>query len=237
MNDPHQTKLTTGCIAAVLPAAGSGQRFGSDRNKLFAMLGGKPIWFHAASRLAARPEVGRIMMAISEGDEADFRGPFAELVNELGIELVRGGDQRSDSVRAGLDAIANDKSIEFIAIHDAARPLVCDADLAAVFAKVAETGAAILAAPVTATLKRQLDDGNASLTVDRSELYTALTPQVFRVDVLRCGYDRHRGRPATDDAQLVERTGYRVALVHGSADNIKITHPEDLRIAEAILAR
>lgn len=237
MNDPHPTQLATGCIAAVLPAAGSGQRFGSDRNKLFAMLSGKPIWFHAASRLAARPEVGRIVMAISEQDEADFRGPFAELVNELRIELVRGGDQRSDSVRAGLDAVADDKSIEFIAIHDAARPLVRDADLAAVFAKAAETGAAILAAPITATLKRVLNDGNASLTVDRSELYSALTPQVFRVDVLRRAYDRHRGRPATDDAQLVERIGHPVALVHGSADNIKITHPEDLRIAEAILAR
>ena len=242
MQDPDHSPPTPGCIAAVIPAAGSGERFGAAGNKVFQSLAGKPVWFHAASRLAARSEVGRIVMAVSPSDADRFSAEFAPLVEQLGIELVTGGAARTDSVKAGLDALAGDDSIRFVAVHDAARPLVSDADLAAVFATAWQTGAAILATPVSATIKRDvgppsLGPGQKSETVDRRELWVALTPQVFRVGLLKQAYQKHNGRPATDDAQLVERIGYDVALVRGSADNLKITFPEDLLVAEAILAR
>lgn len=237
MQDSEHSPPSIGCIAVILPAAGSGQRFGADRNKLFAELAGKPLWWHSASRLRARSEVGPIVMAIAESDRDVFQNDYAKLVADLDIQLVDGGAERTDSVKAGLDAITRDPSVECVAIHDAARPLVSDGDLAAVFANAWQTGAAILASPVSGTIKRGRSDQSSCDTVDRRELWVALTPQVFRVGLLKQAYEKHNGRPATDDAQLVERIGHDVALVRGSADNLKITFPEDLLIAEAILAR
>lgn len=224
-------------VAVILPAAGSGQRFGTASNKLFATLAGRPLWIHALQRLAARPEVGRMVMAVAPQDRDRFESELAANPIPCPIEWVLGGEQRSDSVQAALAGLEGDDSISWVAVHDAARPLVRDDDLAAVFAMAARTGAAILAAPVTATLKRDLGDRLGSETVDRRELYSALTPQVFRVGLLIEAYRKHNGRPATDDAQLVERIGHPVALVPGSADNLKITYPEDLLVAEAILAQ
>ena len=176
-------------------------------------------------------------MAISETDRDAFRSDFGSLVQQLNLELVIGGAARTDSVKAGLEAISDDESIRCVAIHDAARPIVNDADLSAVFAVAWQTGAAILATPVSATIKRDLGKGGRSETVDRRDLWVALTPQVFRLGLLKQAYQKHNGRPATDDAQLVERIGHAVSLVRGSADNLKITYPEDLLVAEAILAR
>ncbi len=231
-----QDSLADGCVAAVIPAAGSGRRFGDERNKLFATLGGKPLWVHAVSRLAARPEVGRIIMAVADGDRDVFEGEQSNLVNQYGVELVAGGAERTDSVEAGLAAVGDDPAIALVAIHDAARPLIAGEDLASVFVAANQTGAALLATPVAGTVKRDRSDAGCE-TVDRRDLWIALTPQVFRIDVLRAAYEKHRGRAATDDAQLVERMGHAVKLVPGSADNLKITLPEDLAIAEAMLER
>jgi 2-C-methyl-D-erythritol 4-phosphate cytidylyltransferase len=231
-----QITLQPGSIAAILPAAGSGQRFGAASNKLFAELAGKPLWFHAASRLAASESVGRVVLAVSEVDEPVFRNRYASMLDQLGIELVLGGSERTDSVQAGLEHLADDLRIGFVAIHDAARPLVRPKDMAAVFAATERTGAAILATPMPGTVKRGQLERGGSLTIDRRELWLALTPQVFRVGLLKQAYHKHNGRPATDDAELVERMGHDVTLVQGSADNLKITYPEDLQVAEAILA-
>lgn len=220
-----------------MPAAGSGQRFGGRRNKLLSDLAGKPLWYHAASRLAARTEVGRVVMPVSQADREVFAGQQAALIEKAGVELVTGGSQRTDSVKAGLDAVADDPSVQWIAIHDAARPLVSDDDLDAVLAAAWQSGAAILATPVAGTIKRDLGHARRCETVDRRDLWLALTPQVFRVGLLREAYRKHNGRLATDDAELVERIGHDVTLVRGRADNLKITYPEDLAIAEAILAR
>ncbi|TWU38944.1 2-C-methyl-D-erythritol 4-phosphate cytidylyltransferase [Novipirellula aureliae] len=236
-----------GTIAAILPAAGSGRRFGSHQNKLFATIRGVPIWVHSAMALLGRPEIGRLIVAVSESDRTIFQNDYTAFLDAKKIEWVLGGQERTDSVRSGLEAIGDDAAIEYVAIHDAARPLIGDPDLSSIFAALTATGAAILATPVTGTLKRavratpnaagDLIANDRCVTVDRSELWVAQTPQVFRLDLLRLAYDRHRGYPATDDAQLVERIGHPVAIVSGSSDNIKITHPEDLRIAEAIMAR
>lgn len=222
-------------VAVILPAAGSGRRFGGGQNKLFALLADQPIWLLSAVRMRSHHRVARIVMPVSKQDRPRFEDQFGKPIAELAIELVDGGAARTDSVRSGVRQVSDDPSIDLIAIHDAARPLVRLNDLDAVFAKADETGAAILATPVTATVKQSDDAGASCRTVDRSTLWLAQTPQVFRVAVLQKAYDKHRGRPATDDAELVQRIGVDVALVDGSADNIKITHPNDLVVAEAIL--
>jgi 2-C-methyl-D-erythritol 4-phosphate cytidylyltransferase len=231
-----KTSLPPRSVAAILPAAGSGSRFGSHRNKLFATLGGQPLWTHAVATLSARLEVGRIVMAVAERDREQFTGEASEWLDRYRVELVDGGAERTDSVRAALRSVVGDPSIGWVAVHDAARPLVRDADLNALFRTAATTGAAILATPVAGTVKRDLGDQQRCETVDRRDLWIAMTPQVFRVDLLNRAYDKHNGRSATDDAQLVERLGHHVALVPGAADNLKITFPEDLLVAEAILA-
>lgn len=229
-----------------MPAAGSGRRFGDKQNKLLALLAGKALWLHAAQRLRDCALVGRIIMPVSRTDRAVFENQFAEPLGQLGIDLVDGGRERTDSVAAGLNVLADDDSASLIAVHDAARPLVSQADLFAVFAAAAQSGAAILASPVAGTIKRALGGNkpgdnrpgeNRCETVDRRDLWIALTPQVFKPDVLRLAYAKYRGRPATDDAELVERIGHGVTIVKGSPDNLKITLPEDLLLAEAILAR
>ncbi len=234
MQRPDHSPLAAGSVAAIIPAAGSGRRFGGQRNKLFASLAGMPLWYHCAASLAACEEVGRIVMPVSDDDRTIFESDNRNLIDELGVQLVAGGAERSNSVSAGLAAIDDDPSVQLVAVHDAARPLVRQDDLQAVFAAAAKTDAAILATPVAGTLKRDLGQAEACETVDRRDLWIALTPQVFRIELLRQAYAKHRGRPATDDAQLVERIGHPVALVRGSAENLKITHPEDLAIAEAI---
>lgn len=242
MISDFESTLSDGSIAAILPAAGSGQRFGSQSNKLFAQLLGKPLWVHAVQRLAARHEVGRIVMSVSEQDHDTFAKQLSSeewgsLSPRCSVELVLGGAERSESVWAALSHLEGDSAVGLVAVHDAARPLVRDQDLAAVFATAANVGAAILATPLAATLKRDLGGQSRSTTIDRRELWTALTPQVFRAGLLIEAYRKHNGRPATDDAQLVERLGHDVALVTGAADNLKITYPEDLLVAEAILTQ
>jgi len=229
--------IAAGSIAAILPAGGSGSRFGAEQNKLFTLLAGKPIWFHSAAALRARPEVGRIVMPVAAADRLVLETEAAASIAELGLELVAGGNERTDSVAAGLAAIGDHSKVEYIAVHDAARPLVRDDDLSRVFAAVVENGAAILAAPVPGTVKRASDALAACETVDRRELWIALTPQVFQAALLHRAYRQHNGRPATDDAELVERLGHAVTLVPGSTDNLKITYPEDLAVAAAILTR
>ncbi|MEM6363210.1 MAG: 2-C-methyl-D-erythritol 4-phosphate cytidylyltransferase [Planctomycetota bacterium] len=225
-------------IVAIVPAGGCGRRFGGDSNKLFALLDGQPLWVHTARTLLEHPDVTECIMPVAEGDESQFQAQAFqhELTAEAtrkSLRFVRGGSDRTASVAAGLAAVVDD-CCNYVAIHDAARPLVHHQDLTNVFNRAQETGAAMLATPVSGTLKR-VQDGQVTATVPRQQIWVALTPQVFELSILRDAYARHRGRAATDDAELVERAGGEVAIVPGSPDNIKITVPEDLAIAEAML--
>ncbi|WP_404310304.1 IspD/TarI family cytidylyltransferase [Neorhodopirellula lusitana] len=246
-------------VVVIVPAAGHGARFGDQANKLFAILDGKPLWTHCVQRLSDRPEVDQVLVAVSASDLDRFVEETRFLSKPGRVRFVMGGAERSDTVQAALnqafsshqvsdsasDQVAGGQagdsacemanaSLKFVAVHDAARPLIRDAELTAVFEKAAETGAAILAHRVTGTLKRELPDNLGCQTVSREGMWEAQTPQVFRLDWMRQAYARHRGRPVTDDAQAIERLGHPVALVNGAADNLKITYPEDLRIAEAL---
>lgn len=231
---PSPFRLATGDVAAIVVAAGRGQRFGSSENKVLLPLGGIPIWIRAIEALRCCDWIGDIVLVVRDCDRPAIEAP----AKSLGISVVVGGAERIDSVRAGLQWLATGSDpARWIAVHDAARPLVPPDDIEAVICAAVAHHAAILATPVRGTLKRGRDDRGAISTVDRTDLWEALTPQVFSAAVLRRAYDRHRGRPATDDAELVERSGAPVCLVPGSAENLKITRAEDLQIAEAILSR
>lgn len=222
-------------VAVILPAAGSGRRFGRSDNKLFALLNGQPLFLFTAERLSQHPNVDRIIMPVSAEDQPRMESEFGHALADLAVQLVRGGAERTDSVQAGLNAIVDEEPVDLVAVHDAARPLVSQEDLDHVFSKANECGAAILASPVTATVKQSFDSGRSCNSIDRSTLWLAQTPQAFRPQVLSDAYRKHRGKPATDDAELVARIGVDVAIVPGSPDNLKITHPKDLVVAEAIL--
>ncbi|MGV3486337.1 MAG: 2-C-methyl-D-erythritol 4-phosphate cytidylyltransferase [Planctomycetaceae bacterium] len=224
--------LKMGAVAAIVVAAGRGQRFGAAENKVLLSLAGVPVWIRSVEALRGSRWIGPIVVV---GRACDRPSMEAD-ANRLGVSLVEGGAERFDSVRAGLDWLITSRvDLSWVAIHDAARPLVSTADVDAVIQAAVAHQAAILATPVRGTLKRgDLGREGGIVTVDRRELWEALTPQVFSAAVIRPAYDRHRGRPATDDAELVERTGTPVFLVTGSAENLKITQAEDLEVAEAI---
>ncbi|MEM6469917.1 MAG: 2-C-methyl-D-erythritol 4-phosphate cytidylyltransferase [Planctomycetota bacterium] len=231
----HRAKISPASMAVIVPAAGSGRRFGDRRNKLFAILDGKPLWMHSILTLSSNQVVGRIVLAVAPTDEPTFSEQAAQLNVPIAVDIVLGGEERLDSVNAALSHVVEKDAIRWVAVHDAARPLVSAEDLDRVFAKAAESGAAILAEPVASTVKRTRNGGVSCETLDRSELWLAQTPQVFRKDILARAYERHRGRHATDDAELVSRGGVNVAIVAGSTSNLKITFPSDLAIAESIL--
>ena len=212
-------------IAAILVAAGTGQRFGAGQPKQFLPLAGKPVVRHAAERLLA---AGAVLQPV--GDPAALAGALAGLPCR---PPVPGGAERQDSVRAGLEALA-DLAPEIVLVHDAARPLIPAGTIAALLAALRTHPGAIPALPVAETLKR--GSGEVILeTVPRAGLYRAQTPQGFRYALLRDLHRQAAGGAATDDAALLEAAGYTVALVPGDEDNIKLTWPEDLMRLERIV--
>lgn len=221
-------------FAVVLPAAGKSSRF-HDRNykKPFAPLGDRAVWLHTIDRFLNRDDVAQVVLVISEEDRAMFDIKFGANIAILGIDVVNGGADRVDSVRAGVQKVRAD--IDFVAVHDAVRPCLTNVWIDQVFAAAKESGAAILAQPITATLKRSANGKTIDKTVDRSELWEAQTPQVFRRELLLNAFQAPSAHKATDESQMVEALGVPVRLVPGSSMNIKITSRDDLRLAEQIL--
>jgi 2-C-methyl-D-erythritol 4-phosphate cytidylyltransferase len=221
-------------FAVILPAAGKSSRF-RDKNykKPFAPLAGRAVWLHVAEKFLNRNDVKQTILIVSQDDREFFDFKFAGNAAILGVEVVEGGAERADSVERALARVKND--IDFIAVHDAARPCIVDEWITAVFEAAQKHDAAIPAVPVSSTLKRVAADHTISETVDRSGLWEAQTPQVFRRQLLMEAYAKRGGFTATDESQLVERLGKKVHIVPGSNINIKITTREDLRLAEAAL--
>lgn len=220
-------------VAAILVAAGRGARMEADRPKAFLRLDGTTLLERALRAFTSHPGVGRVVVAVQDPVEAGrLLGPAAD-----GVLLVRGGEERQDSVRLALDAL-RPSDAEVVLVHDAARPLVSRALIDAVIAAAAEHGAAIPVLPATETVKRLAEDGRIEATLPRRTLRLAQTPQGFRASVLREAHARaaRDGFQGTDDAELVERTGIRPAAVPGSPGNLKITTPQDLVLAASLLA-
>jgi 2-C-methyl-D-erythritol 4-phosphate cytidylyltransferase len=217
-------------FAVILAAAGKSTRF-RDKNykKPFAPLEGRAVWLHSAEKFLNRSDVPQLILVISPEDREYFQSKFAANAAILGINVVDGGAERADSIQKALEKVKPE--IEFIAVHDAARPCIANEWIDEIFAAAAKSGAAIPAIPVGNTLKR-VSGGVIVETVSRDGLWEAQTPQVFRRDILLKAYAQRGGFVATDDAQLVERLGQKVNIVPGSALNLKITARADLRLAE-----
>jgi 2-C-methyl-D-erythritol 4-phosphate cytidylyltransferase len=221
-------------FAVILPAAGKSSRFRDPYyKKPFIPLDGRAVWMHAADRFANRADVAQTILVISPDDREWFTEKFGGNAALLGIEVVDGGAERYDSVARAIERVRAE--IDFIAVHDAARPCIANEWIDAVFAAAAKSGAAILATPINGTVKRAAGDQTIAETVARENLWEAQTPQVFRRQLLVDAYARRGSQPATDDAQLVERLGHKVTIVRGSPMNLKITTKDDLRLASALL--
>jgi 2-C-methyl-D-erythritol 4-phosphate cytidylyltransferase len=220
-------------FAVILPAAGKSSRF-HDRHyrKVFAPLGGRAVWLHSAEKFVNCDDVKQVILVISPEDMEYFRDKFGANAAILGVEAVEGGERRADSVAAALARVSGD--IDFIAVHDAARPCICDEWIDKVFEAAEKHDAAMFAVPVAGTLKRFGKNMEIEETISRDNLWEAQTPQVFRRQLLLDAYAAG-DLDVTDDAQLVERTGHAVKIVPGSPINLKIATKEDLRLAERAL--
>ena len=221
-------------FGVILVAAGQSSRF-QDANykKPFAPLAGRPVWLHSAEKFTDRDDVKQVVVVVAPEDREAFLEKFGASLAFMGITLAVGGAERADSVKIGLEKLAPE--IDIIAIHDAARPCLATEWIDRVFAAGAKTGAAILATPVVSTLKRVGPDHVIRETVDRTGLWEAQTPQVFSRSLLERAFTAAAGRPATDEAGLIEALGHPVTVVPGSPINLKITSREDLRLAEQAL--
>lgn len=223
-------------VAVIIPAAGKSVRFGGKEKKPFAALDGRPVWQRSAELFWTRDDVRRVYLVVAPEDRDLFRSRYGHVVAFSNAEVVDGGAERFESVANALARVPGDTDL--VAVHDAVRPLVTPAQIDAVFAAAAETGAAMLAVPVADTLKR-VEDGTTRITatVPRQGLWQAQTPQVFRTDWLVEAYARRGelGSAITDDAQLIEAAGHPVHVVAGSLANFKITSRDDLDLAEAVV--
>ncbi len=219
---------------ALIPAAGFGTRFHEGGPKALVPLAGRPMLLHALERLVASKRVRGAVIAISPGHADVFRKVLAN--SPVPCTLVDGGVTRRESVARAFAAAQFESDDDLVLVHDAARPLVDPVEVAAVVDAAAKTGAAIAGYSIVETVKR-VTGGTVGGTVPRGDLFAATTPQVFRVGLFRSAVAKEGGPEATDDAELVERTGGTVTVVLTSRWNIKITYPEDLAWAEAFLAR
>lgn len=222
---------------AIIPAAGSGSRIGGQISKQFIEIAGAPILIHTIRRFDACQDIDRICIALPP-DASAFRSRIAEFGLARPVTFVVGGNERSDSIRNALDAIA-EFTPEIVAIHDAVRPFVTPELISEVVARARSTGAAIAAQPATDTIK-EVESGVVVRTLDRSRIFRAQTPQAFRYDLIRRANDEaHRAgierASLTDDSILVERLGVNVSIVEGPESNVKITTAGDLAFARFLL--
>lgn len=213
----------------IVVAAGSGRRMGG-KNKVFLILGNKPLLAWSVDTCQSCQLIDEIVVVLRKEDLA--RGQ--ELAMERGwgkiTEICCGGERRHDSVGEGLKRL---RECEWVVIHDGARPFLSADLLQRGLEAAVETGAAVAAVPVKDTIKVAGENRVVIQTLERRQLWAIQTPQIFRWDIITSAYDQVVGE-VTDDATLVERLGYKVKLYMGDYSNIKITTPEDLIVAETI---
>jgi 2-C-methyl-D-erythritol 4-phosphate cytidylyltransferase len=222
-------------FAVILPAAGKSSRFREKEKKPFTNLDGRAVWLRTAEHFVTRKDVAQCVIVVAKDDQEMFRRRYGANLAFLNVRIADGGAERFESVANALALL--DPEIDFVAIHDAVRPCVTEGQIDAVFARAVQTGAALLALPVTDTVKQVDNQHKVQATLSRRGLWLAQTPQVFRRDWLTEAYGKRGqlGKDITDDAQLVEAAGHPVHVVEGSPQNIKITTKADLLLAEAIL--
>lgn len=223
-----------GFCTAVVAAAGSGSRMGQD--KIIMDFNGRPVIYYTLKSLDDCPLISEIVVVTRE-DLIQTIGGICEKekLNKVS-KIIRGGETRQESVFLGLSELSSDT--ELVAVHDGARPFAPQDMIAEVIRKARDCGAAAPAVPVTDTVKIA-EDGVVVETPDRSKLFFVQTPQVFQTDLLRAALQDaiENGIELTDDCSAVERIGMKVSLTQGSAENIKLTRPADLELAEILISR
>ena len=228
-------------LTVIVPAAGAGRRMGFGKNKAFITIRDVPLLVLCMKMLAETGMVRRVIVVtraweITETERMlkEYQPDFFPDINWL---VTAGGRERQDSVANGLALIADESG--YVAVHDGARPFAGTEVFARTFARAKEFGAAIAAVPLKDTVKVVDARGIVVSTPERSSLCAVQTPQIFEINVLRKGYDCLKEHPVavTDDASLVEASGHPVAVAEGSYENIKVTTPEDLLLAEKILEK
>jgi 2-C-methyl-D-erythritol 4-phosphate cytidylyltransferase len=240
----HAVVSASGQATALIAAAGSGERLGAGGPKALVGLAGRPLVAWCLEAFAAAESIGPVIVAAPPDHVGEVT---AAVVEAAEVEVVEGGDSRSESVLRALEQASTD----LVAVHDAARPLVTPDLIDAVLAKLAgrpDAAGVIAAAPLTDTVKRareprpskgEFERGGPTIakTESRDHLWAAQTPQAFRAAALReaLAADPQRVAAATDDAMLVERAGGKVLIEPATADNLKVTTAADLRIAELLL--
>jgi 2-C-methyl-D-erythritol 4-phosphate cytidylyltransferase len=242
-DDARTVEGSTPAIHALIVAAGKGSRFGSELPKQYIKLGQRTLLQHSVARLASSPQINDCLIVIAADDELAKQLDYA-----MPVHFAIGGAERWQSVQAGVQALlaAGGQADDLVMIHDAARPAVPTQDIAAVIAAASkETYGAILASPVTDTLKAEEttstgenSEAYISHTVSRAGLWQAQTPQVFRLAALQevLAYVAAHDLAITDEASAFEALSLPIKLVAGSRENIKLTYPEDDNLLAAILA-
>ncbi len=222
-------------IAAIVCAAGSGSRFGGKRKKAFVDVAGRAVFLRSVELFANRDDIKQILLGIPKDEEELVSVKWGANLKFFSVKTFIGGDERFDTVQKGLSLINDD--IDIVAIHDACRCCVTEEIIESCIDAAIKTGAAIPACPVTATIK-DVKDNVISKTIDRTGLFEAQTPQVFKASLLKKAYDNLKNldkSTISDDAQLIEALGEKISIVETDSTNIKITRQGDIAIAEAIL--
>nr|WP_173812735.1 2-C-methyl-D-erythritol 4-phosphate cytidylyltransferase [Dendrosporobacter quercicolus]NSL47939.1 2-C-methyl-D-erythritol 4-phosphate cytidylyltransferase [Dendrosporobacter quercicolus DSM 1736]SDM66584.1 2-C-methyl-D-erythritol 2,4-cyclodiphosphate synthase [Dendrosporobacter quercicolus] len=233
--DKFSAKVGISVVSVIIAAAGQGKRMGAGVNKVLLPLAGKPVLLHCIETFSRCPQIDELIIVAAPEELAAVERLLGGCQGLKPYKLVSGGSERQYSVANALQAVA--AGTQVVLVHDGARPLVEAGLIAAVIQAAGRHGAAIAAVPVKNTIKAVDKDGFVSATLPRHSLWAVQTPQAFRCAVLRQAYEyaAKAGLLATDDAALVEQLGVRVKVVDGAYDNVKITTPEDLRLATAVL--
>lgn len=220
---------------AIIVAAGSGTRFGAEKPKQFLEIGGKPLLIYTLESFERCPAIDGILLVLASDEIENFRKTLEKFNLKKLEQIITGGKTRAESVLNAINSL-NGKHVEIVAVHDGARPFVASAEIMQTIEKARETGAACLVGKLTDTIKQIADDKIVG-TIDRENLRRALTPQTFRFEILQKAFaPENFEASATDECFLVEKVGFAIAFVEGSAKNIKITTREDFAIAERFLA-
>lgn len=219
---------------AIIVAAGSGTRFGGERPKQFLEIGGKPLLIHTLEKFQNCAAIDEIVLILSENEIENFRSTLEKSQISKLSKIVAGGKTRAESVRNGIYSL-DAETVKIVAVHDGARPFVTPEEISATVEKAAKDGAVCLVAPVFDTIKRVTGDKIVE-TIDRNTLRRALTPQTFRFEILQTAFSlKNFDAAATDECFLVEKAGFEIFYIDGSAKNIKITTREDFAVAESFL--
>ncbi len=223
-------------FAVIIPAAGDSSRFkGFRQKKPFVELKGRAIWLRTVEHFVNRDDVSEVILVLAKSDIEEFLERFRSELGFKNLTVTQGGASRSESVMKGIHALK--KPADFIAVHDAARPLLTKAWVSEIFAAAIEKDAVIPGIPVSSTVKSISSDGRIEQTIDRTPLRLAQTPQVFRRSLLENAYHNVADPSSfTDESSLVEAAGHPVFVHNGWPMNIKITTMDDFKIAESLLA-